>query len=446
MRKHLPALVTLGAVVLLAALAVSAPAAHAAARTTSPQVTGTVVNGSHANQPVAGATVTLSEVVAGQTQDLATGTTDAHGRFSLPGQATDIGVGYLITAQFGGGTFASQVIPPDQLGAQPVTLTVVDTTTSDSAISVALTTLLVGEPNTRAGLVSVAESVTVANAGATAYVASATPANGKPMNLLRFSLPQGATNLVLGSGFTIAQATQVSTGLGVATTVLPGTTEFDFAYDLPYTGATLAIPYKAEYATRQVAALIPTDLHVDAGDFAAQPPITAAGKHYQLLVRNDVAAGTPLTFRLRDLPLPGEAPFLNPVALFGVGAVLAALLALLLALYLRRGTLAGVIPAAFRPPVLRPEEVRERARQALLREHVGLDEARAAGKLDDATYRARRADVRARLRALLADAEVDSGNAAAAATMPSRTPRAPDSEVPVPPPDVAEAAGKGGVQ
>jgi hypothetical protein len=140
-----------------------------------------------------------------------------------------------------------------------------------------------------------------------------------------------------------------------------------------------------------------------AGDFASQPVIQAAGKPYQLFVRNAVAPLTTLNLSLRGLPTPGEPQYLDRRALLLVAGVLALLLSFLLGLYLRRGDLAFLFglpdapPAAPHAPTARVE-----ARRVLLHKHLALDRARAVGKLDEADYRWQRDALRAQLRALLA--------------------------------------------
>src|SRR5262249_6549975 len=160
-----------------------------------------------------------------------------------------------------------------------------DTTTSDANLQVGLATLVLGEAKQRSGLIPIAQSVTMLNTGRTAFVASVTsPGGARPMGVLRFGLPTGATNLVLGAGFTTGQVTQVATGLGVSATLPPGKTEFAFAYDVPYSGGSYPLGHKTEYTTRQVVVLVPTDIVTAAGDFTPQPVIRAAGRPYQLFV------------------------------------------------------------------------------------------------------------------------------------------------------------------
>ncbi len=410
MKLHIFRLRTLSALLplLVALLLVSAPMASAhRSLPRSVDVTGNVVNSSHGDTPLAGQTVTLVEIAGGQSATVASATTDAHGAFTIGNVTPDANASYTLEVQYQGGVFTSASVDSTQIGAQPVTLHVFDTTSDDSNVLVALTTLVLNEPNATAGLISVAESVTVYNTGLKAYVATLQPVADKPMNLLRFALPTGAKNLVLGAGFATVQVVQAPTGFGVTATVPPGSTEFAFAYDLPYSASTLAITTKSEYVSRQVVALLPTDLRVDSGDFIQKPDVSAAGGHFQLLEQDNVPAAKTLSFSLHNLPLPGEPQYLDIRALGIVGLLLAMLLLAALVFYLRRGNLGQFVGVTRARVATRSEaSPHDAERKSLLRQHLALDDLLKGGKLDAPEYERRRAAIRERLRTILAEQQV----------------------------------------
>jgi hypothetical protein len=391
-------------VLALAFVAVAPAASAQGALRRAMSVRGTVVNSSHGDASVAGQAVTLVEVADGQSANIATATTDAHGAFAIANLSLDADATYQLEVPYEGGNFTSSAFDATQLGAQSVVLHVFDTTSDDSTVLVALTTLVLDEPKVQAGLISVAEGVTVYNTGLKAYVATLQPTGDKPMNLLRFSLPAGATNLVLGAGFATVQVVQAATGFGVTATIPPGSTEFAFAYDLPYRGTVAAISTRTEYTSRQIVALVPSDLHLAAGDFVQRPGVDAAGGHFQVLEQDNVAPDRTLSFGLHNLPVPGEPQYLNGVAMGVLGLVLALVLLGTLALYLRRGELAPLLGVAHLPAPRRVDAVaREAARKTLLRQHLVLDERHGAGSISGAEYARQRAVLRGRLGALAAD-------------------------------------------
>jgi hypothetical protein len=409
----LPRLLLLGCAALALSVAV-APVASARAAASDVSVRGIVVNGSHGDAPASGQAIGLTMVAGGQEQQIATTTSGAGGTFTIDHVQADPSATYILTTDFAGGTFATGELTADVLAAQQ-TLRVYDTTSSDAGIAVTLATMVLGTPNQRTGRISIAENVTITNADSKAYVATIQPADGRPMNLLRFALPAGATNLVLGAGFATGQTVQAPAGFGLATTVPPGKSEFAFAFDLPYAGSSLTVPYKAVYAAQQVVALLPSNLHAVPADFAAKPSVQAAGTEYQVLERTGLGAGATAAFRLQSLPIPGETPYLSSEALTAVGVGLALLMALLLAVFLRRGALPALLGGvgAMQLP-LRQGADSEQRRDDLLREHVALDQLRSAGKLDEAAYRERRERLRSELRALVAPEKRDFARASSA--------------------------------
>jgi hypothetical protein len=396
------------ALAVVAAPAHAAPALEAPALYMNGTVSGTLVNGTHNNAIVAGQDIALQAIQGAKAQDVAKATSDGQGHFSFTGLDTSGDTTYAVYARYQGGLFPSGAITFDNGTTQTITLTLYDVTHSDGAISVSVATLLFSAPNAPKGLLPVGEFYTFKNSGNTAYIATPDAANGKPMNLLRFSLPDGATNLTLGAGFDEAQVAQVGTGFGATATLPPGETQFAFAFDAPYRGTQYQIHYKVEYPTAKMVVLIPTDMHANGQDFAAQPQVSASGKQYQLFTKSDVAPATQLGLRLRDLPLPGLQPDLDFGQLVVVVGGLALLLALLLFLYLRRGRLAvvlGLVPAstfAASKRAIPAEREREATRKRLLKTLLRLERQHEAGTLGDADYAHKRAETRAALRAILA--------------------------------------------
>jgi len=406
-------LLPLGALALLA-LVLATPRARAAGG--AGVISGVVVNGTHGSAPVAGQQVTLQLTIGATTKDVTTTTTDAQGHFRFAGldvASSDLGGSYAVYTHFQGGMFADGPINMASGATQTAQLTVYDATQDSSALTVSVATILIREPDVKHGLIGVGEFLTIRNSGTKAFVGSlpSTSTSGKMPSLLRFSLPPAAQNVTTGVGFFNTDAIQIGTGFAAAATVPPGQTEFAFAYDMPYTGSTLSIPYKAEYPTEQVVTLVPPNMLVrSATGVVAQGIVTAFGARYQVYTANNVELNAQTTVNLYDLPQPGEAQDLSLAHLFWLGGGLLALLALLLALYLWRGALAvafGLIPATARVALPTTPESDEASRAAerdrLLRDLLALERRRAAGELSEEQFNREDAGLRRRLRALLAE-------------------------------------------
>ena len=403
------AAVGLAAVGLAVALSSPPAFAHALPRSilASGSINGVVVNASNHNANVPDLALTLQAVDSGIAKNVATTDTDSLGRFTFTGLDTSGLTTYAVYTHYQGGTFATSAISFTSGASQQATLQVYDTSSSDSGIRVASTTLLFSNPSQARGLLSVGVLMTIDNASPSAYLASVGPANGLPTNLLRFYLPPDAQGLALGAGFSGLQVIQVATGFGVVATVPPGDSVYAFVYEVPYSGTSYTYQFKAEYQSENVVALLPPQLGIAPGNFTPKPEVQANGTTYKVLAIVSQDSNATVSFELTHLPLPGENPDIDfgQLVLLGIGLLL--LLLGLAWLFLRRGALAvafGWVPASLFTPARvksRRQALRDAERKQLLQALVALDEKRAAGLIGPATYSRRRAEIRAELRPLL---------------------------------------------
>lgn len=413
MRRFTPTLALAFLALALCLFWLPASHAQAAARLdTTGVLTVAVQNITHDNAPVASQTITLQALQGGTTQDAATATTNDSGRATFTGLDASGNTTYAIYTRFQGGLFFGSAISFDTGAAQQTTLTVADATTSDAALRITSANILINQVNKAKGLISVGEFLTFANTSNTAYVGNLAPANGKPMNLLRFSLPPDATNLTLGAGFAQTQAAQVDTGFGANATVPPGASNFAFAFDVPYTGTSYTFTYNAEYPTDKVLVLSSPGMNATSTSLAPQPPINASGQSFAVLSGGTQPSGNTVTFALNHLPLAGQDPDFDFRLLLIVGAILTLLLLIALGLYVRRGALVVALrpsPRTSRSRAHLPtsDQTRTAEHKQLLQALLDLDTARASGSLSENKYRARQSELRASLRALLA-ADTDS--------------------------------------
>jgi hypothetical protein len=388
----LAALVALGAVLLLAG-ALQAPLARAAG---TGSIEGTLVDGTTGGTPLAGQTVTLQHQAGSALAQAGSAVTDAHGLFHFAGLATGPTDLYAASVTFQGAAYSTDVLVLAENTTTRVTLLAYEATNSDALIGIGPVAVQLQPPNVANGLIGVAELVTVVNAGQRTFVGSATPANGKPMNLLRFALPAGATNIVTRSGFDNAQTIQVDKGFATTATVPPGQTQFSFTFALPYDGTRAAFTYKAIYPTARVLVVAPRSLHVVAPELAATSAPAGSGD-LQVWQSQAVPAGATVGLGLTDLPVPGEKSNLSPAALDVLGALLALLALGALAYVLRgrapappaerRAASAASVTAALDAP----------APAALLRALAKLDADHAAGTIENAPYQVQRTALKAEL-------------------------------------------------
>ncbi len=407
-----------GCLILAFAFISLAPVAAAHAEATA-SITGVVMNGTHQNAHLVGQKVILQRTDGASTQDIATTVTDGGGRFSFGNLPIDSNDMYAAYTTFQGGLFSSQAVKLDSDAAAALQLTVYDTTNDDANLRVSVATLLVRQPRPVNGLIGIGEIVAIENTGATAFVGTVTGDASKPMRLLLFATPPNASNLSLGIGFDGSQVITTDKGFGSTATVPPGTTDFAFSIDIPYTDTAADVSWKPVYSATRVVVLVPLDMVVHGRDFAAQGQIDSLGSHYQVFAVGNVAADKQVTLQLTGLPQAGEKSYLDARALTFFALILALLALAALLYYLRRGnivTALGLIPAAkpasgvaVASQSTETNKIEAGEQQRLLNELLSLERAHAAGKLTEAEFRQRDRAVRQQLRELMASERPAAG-------------------------------------
>lgn len=405
-------------------VALATPQAHAADGAGT--VAGVVTNGTR-NAAVAGQKVTLQLALGSSAKDLATTATDARGAFSFEGvDASPVALGgrWAVYTTYQGGLYSSAPVTVQAGQRVDAPLAVYDATQDSANLRVTIATILIRDPDATHGLVGVGEFFTIENTGKTAFVGQTPSGAGATTampSLLRFALPANAINLSTGVGFFNTQVIQIDSGFATTATVPPGRTEFAFAFQAPYTGTTLSIPFKAEYPTAQVVALVPPNMLVrDTSGLTARGIVTSFGARYQVFSATNVAHDSQVAVHLYDLPQAGERQVLNTTALLWLAVALAALLALFAGLYVWRGALGaalGLIPhAVARTGVASPPDLgaSETERKRLLVALLDLERRHARGGLSDEDFKQEDAALRQRLRELLGGAEAGRADQPAA--------------------------------
>src|SRR6266566_3774057 len=395
------------------------PLAHAAA---SGRIYGQLLDGTKKNAPVVGQNVTLQMAQGNNARDMASIKTDEHGSFAFNALDTVKTINYAVYTRYQGAQYYTNLIDLSTKAVQQVNLTVYEATSSAAGIAIVQATVLLHEPDAQGGVLS------FKNVGTYTYVGSLDASKGKP-NALRFALPPHARNIALAKGFDGYQALQVDKGFATAAALSPGTSQFIFSFELPYTAATYNLNYAVVYPTVQLSLLVPTDVNVNSSALASKGLITADQRPYRLYQAKDLLAGTAIQAQLQGLPVvQTAAPSLNQANIWLIAGLLLMLAIVAVTCFLYRFTRRSARRGAMYHTYPRSKSSRARAggasgraegtdagqekksgeaarsqQQALLRELLELDKAYEAGKLKKAAYQERRAKTKARLRTLMSE-------------------------------------------
>ncbi len=396
------------------------------------RIFGQLLDGTPNNAPIVGQTVTLQMAQGNNAHDLASVKTDARGSFAFNDLDTDKTINYAVYTRYQGAQYSSDLIDLSTKSVQQTDLTVYEATTSTASIAIVQATTLLHKPDAQGGVLSVSEVLFFKNVGTYTYVGSLDASKGKPDALL-FALPPNARNVSLSKGFDGYQVIQVDRGFATNAALPPGTSQFIFSFELPYTASNYNFSFDVVYPTVQFSLLVPPDVNVTSSALTSGGLITADQHPYRLYQSRNLLAGTKIQAQLQGLPaLQSTATPVNQSNIWLVVVLLLMLAVLAVTWFLYRLTRrpmrtrqrqhasrVRIDPA--RTDVA-PEgtagsrtgnEVMQRQQQALLQELLDLDKGYEAGKLQKATYQEQRAKTKARLRALMNEEEARNESAGA---------------------------------
>ena len=408
------------------------------------RIYGQLLNGTNQNAAVAGQSVTLQVAQGNSARDLAKVTTDAHGAFSFPNLATDSSTGYALFTDYEGAQYTSNLIHLDKKPVQQVNLTIYEATTSTKDIAVAQATILFQKPDTSKNSVTVSELYVFQNLTTHTYVGSLNTGNGtsKP-NALLFSLPVGARNVSLSDSFNGYHAVAVGTGFASDAALPPGSSEYSFTFDIPYSSSTYDFRYDVMLPTVQLSLMVPTELHATSSALSSQGITTANNHPYLLLQGQQLLQGNEVHAEIDGLPvnkalIPADNN-INPLIPWLIAGLLVMLAILAVTWFLYRSRrqsrsrgrarygkavigkatkdakpakpVKAEKPAQSPQPKVTANENGGKSKnpreqeQALLQELLALDKSFEAGKISKTVYQEKRARTKARLRALLSEKE-----------------------------------------
>jgi 5-hydroxyisourate hydrolase-like protein (transthyretin family) len=391
------------------------------------QISGQLLDGTRANAPIAGQSVTLQMAQGNNSQDLKTLTTDAQGSFSFSNLSTDKTISYAVFTRYQGAQYLSNVLTLNYTAKQQVNVTVYDATQSTGKIAIDNATALFHEPDITNKTVTVSEAFSFTNLDTHSYVGILNAANkGKP-NALLFSLPAGAKNINLQKGFTGYNVIQVDHGFATDAALLPGNNDFAFSFDMPYTSSSYDFSYETFLPTVSLSFFVPPDIHASSQILTSQGIVNTSDNNrpYNLLTAKTLPAQKIVDLHLEGLvtQLPADtATSFNPWLIWLIVAGIVVVAAIGIAWFVtssQRSASAknagGKKPStnqsdknsattADKVKKPKPSTAKERE-EALLATLLKLDQDYEAGKLSKGAYEEQRGKTKARLRSLLSEKE-----------------------------------------
>ena len=260
-------------------------------------VEGKISNATAGGSEVAGLLVTLHRISIFGPDDLLT-TSGENGEFRFYDVEFDPELSYGVSVRYQEAIYGTDIdLSSGSLNS--VMITVFDSTIDDGVISASSASLLFASVDRTDQTISALEILRLKNSSDRAYV----PGN-EPMQLLRFGLPVGATNLQLDTRLIGADFAQVDLGFALFASVPPGEHEIMFSYDFPFPGDEFTLEKSYRYGADIIRVLAPMEtVAIRSDHLGPVDSVTIGERPYQIIESGGIERGERITVQLGGLPV-----------------------------------------------------------------------------------------------------------------------------------------------
>jgi len=343
-------------------------------------IQGQVTNGTSGGGSVAGVQVTLFATNGDNSTTHLTATADANGHYEFKDVSSASTSTYVIGLSYQEAEYYSDAQTfGDNETTKNVDITVYDSTTDDSAITVVSAHTVIFLEN---GGLAIQELYVFANMSDHTYVGTLDNATGA-RGTLRFALPAGFADLQFGGDLAATGVMASDTGFVDTAPVQPGAKQAFYSYAVPLKSGTYTYSRKIDYTTLKYSMLVQGDrVSVKSDNLEAAGTTNMGTAVFTNLTGGDLAAGSTLSATLSGLAVAKKA---SPMLWIGLGVVVVGL-GLVCLYFVRRKS-----PVAASAPASADEEER------LLAAIADLDDDFENAKIAEGPYRAARAKLKAEL-------------------------------------------------
>ena len=233
--------------------------------------------------------------------DVAGTMTNTEGEFVFENIDLISGAIYTLSCEYSGVIYKA-VYDESTLGGD-LELVVYEDTTDMSELLVVGHSLILRKIDSSEKLIQVLEMVTIENHGSRSFVPDLE--NSGPMNLLRFSLPDGAANLDVRSSLTGGTILQINVGFAMNTPIPPGVHEIIYTYVFPYEETVKNLSPSFPLGADTFRVLMETGLgELKVNDLAVKDPITLEGVEYKYFEGYEIEPASRVQIELHGLYQP----------------------------------------------------------------------------------------------------------------------------------------------
>lgn len=269
-------------------------------------VRGFAVNGTAGGAIPADRPITLHTIdrTAGRVATAET-TTDPAGGFRFEDVPLLEGRSYVLVMDYAGMRYNSRLEPAAL--AEPVELTVYETTRELSAVQVERQTMVIAGVNEKEREIAALELLHLNNAGDRTLLPELTNITDPgAISFLRFSLPDAARELDVQSTLPGGDIVAIGNGFAVTAPVMPGEHQINYTYTFPYQGDRVAFNQRLLQGAGVYQILVPEELAaIQITPLEPRPRIDVAGQVYLVWEGREIPPGRGIMLELSRLPQPG---------------------------------------------------------------------------------------------------------------------------------------------
>ena len=363
------------AVALLAAIPLGT---RTAAAQTPETIAGRVINDTAGSTVPEGLEVVLLTLDESRAQIVGRVSTfvDDESRFEFTGFSTGQGLTYRVAAN--DGLFTPSVDLANTADWSNVELVIYDRTRTLDDLWVSSYSLLIPSIDARSRVMGVLGAIDIRNEGDTVWLPELNDPGLTGLDLVRFSIPEGYSNLSVESDLPAGNVMEIGTGFALSTPIPPGEFNILVSFLLAYDGDGFEFPLILPFGADHVRFMLPHAESTITGEGLGPPRTTTVNDRVFTVVEGTgFERGTRLTVTVSGLPSPSFVE--RAVDYFG-GRAYIPILAWLAGTAFLSLLAYALIRARNRPATEAP------TRRELVNAIAALDELRDAGKIEPKTY------------------------------------------------------------
>ena len=356
--------------------------AGSAAAQTPETIAGRVINGTAGATVSGGLEVVLLTLDESRAQIVGRDSTfvNDEGRFEFTGFAVGPGLTYRVAAN--DGLFTPSVDLTDAADWSNVELVIYDRTRSLDDLRVSSYSLLVPSIDARSRTMGMLGAIDIRNEGDTVWLPDLSDPGLTGLQLVRFSIPEGYSNLSVESDLPAGNVMEIGTGFALSTPIPPGEFNILMSFLLGYAGDGFEFPLILPFGADEVRFMLPYGETTITGDGLGPPRTTVVNERVFTIVEGTgFERGARLTVTVSGLPSPS---FVEKAVDYFRGRAYIPILAWLAGIAFLSLLAYALIRARNRPPAT------GQTRRELVSAIAALDDLRDAGKLAPEEYAAER--------------------------------------------------------